>query len=499
MIASSAWLLTVLGVLASVHAAAVTPVEARKIGWPQWMGPAGGGSSLDCGYDLVEDFTKARLLWKSEWLPDGRAADGSDRVQDNVSGGFASPVVADGRVYFFYYVPSGKVHDARMAAKEYQYGNGVTKDKWLISADDIVICLDAATGKTLWKQVFADKGINWMAFNKGGPHLTPAVADGKVFAIGTLGRVYALDAATGKPLWESNVGKRFTEMEQLKKDCLQTGKLLAFNRDCANHICAAGGAVLVNDNVHYKVIPPKNPGKGDGWVFHYESDNGVAALDGETGKPLWNLPASLSGTPVRWYGEGKEYAIFGNKEKVRCVEPRSGKVAWELAAFSTGASLAVTGEYLLCGVGAAPAEQLACFRIGPCKAEKLWALGAEIGFPKGKPPVIHRGHAYVQTDNKQLVCVELASGKIKARVASATGMGFGMAAENLLLLQADASHIKPDVLAFSAAPENLKSLGTWVVPAAGCYTVAINHPIVDGQWFLRAKDAIHCYDLRKGK
>jgi outer membrane protein assembly factor BamB len=473
-----------------------SPAEAARVGWPQWMGPCGNGAALDCGHALVADFGKAKKLWKSEPLPDGRAADGSDKVQAGVSGGFASPIVADGRVYFFYYAPSGSVHDAGMAARDYQYSNGVTKDKWLISADDIVICLDAATGQTLWKQVFADKGINWMAFNKGGPQLTPAAAAGKVFALGTMGRLYALDAATGKPLWESNLGPRFAQMEQLKKDCLETRRIPAFNRDCANHVCVADGAVLVCDNVHYKVIPPKDRGAGDGWVYHYESGNGVAAFDGETGKQLWALPNSLAGTPVRWVHQDKEYAVFGNREKVRCVAPRTGAVLWEIAAGHGGASLSVGPEHLLCELGAAETAQLACFRISPTKAEQLWTLPAQYGCPRGKPPVIYRGHVYAQTSTAQLVCVELESGKLKAAVPCKTGMGFGMAAEGLLFMQVDAGHVKPEALVFRADPENLKQLATWVLPSAGCYTVAINHPIVDGKLYLRAKDALECYDLK---
>ena len=52
------------------------------------------------------------------------------------------------------------------------------------------------------------EGVNQSAFDWYGTHLavTPAIRDGRCYSIGTLGRVYAMDAATGKPLWESDIG-----------------------------------------------------------------------------------------------------------------------------------------------------------------------------------------------------------------------------------------------------------------------------------------------------
>jgi outer membrane protein assembly factor BamB len=44
--------------------------------------------------------------------------------------------------------------------------------KYRVDADDVMLCLDAATGRTLWRTMFAGKGINF-ALTRSGPFMTP--------------------------------------------------------------------------------------------------------------------------------------------------------------------------------------------------------------------------------------------------------------------------------------------------------------------------------------
>jgi len=63
------------------------------------------------------------------------------------------------------------------------------------SSDDTVYCLDAATGETRW------------SFTTEGPvRLTPAVAEGKVYAGSDDGTIYCLDAGTGAEVWRYRAG-----------------------------------------------------------------------------------------------------------------------------------------------------------------------------------------------------------------------------------------------------------------------------------------------------
>jgi len=57
-------------------------------------------------------------------------------------------------------------------------------------AEDVVVCVDLATGKTLWKFKSPGEATGRMASS------TPCVADGRVFALGST-NFYALNAGDG--------------------------------------------------------------------------------------------------------------------------------------------------------------------------------------------------------------------------------------------------------------------------------------------------------------
>jgi outer membrane protein assembly factor BamB len=66
------------------------------------------------------------------------------------------------------------------------------------------------TGKTLWKAVFAGQAanMNHVCYPYGvyAPQLVTCVAEGRVFAFSSSGRIHCLRASDGKPLWEGNLG-----------------------------------------------------------------------------------------------------------------------------------------------------------------------------------------------------------------------------------------------------------------------------------------------------
>src|SRR5437588_1070192 len=68
-------------------------------------------------------------------------------------------------------------------------------------ADEITRCLDAATGKELWQDKYAAPAVTGPGSRHPGTRSSPAVADGKVVTLGVGGAVSCLDAATGKVVW----------------------------------------------------------------------------------------------------------------------------------------------------------------------------------------------------------------------------------------------------------------------------------------------------------
>jgi outer membrane protein assembly factor BamB len=70
--------------------------------------------------------------------------------------------------------------------------------------DEVTACLDASSGKILWQDKYAAQAVQGPAARFPGTRCSPAVADGKVCTLGAAGVLSCLDAATGKLLWRKD-------------------------------------------------------------------------------------------------------------------------------------------------------------------------------------------------------------------------------------------------------------------------------------------------------
>ena len=126
--------------------------------WPQWLGPHRDAKAS--GFNAPE-------TWPQELTQTWRVVVGE---------GVATPALVGDKLYVF----------AR------QEGNEVT------------LCLDAATGKQQWRDRYESQGASGPAASFSGPRCSPAVAGGKVVTLGVRGVLSCLDAATGKVLWRQD-------------------------------------------------------------------------------------------------------------------------------------------------------------------------------------------------------------------------------------------------------------------------------------------------------
>src|SRR5437016_5138064 len=128
--------------------------------WPQWRGP-----NRD---NRVTGFAEPKN-WPKELTKKWKIAVGE---------GESSPVLVGDKVYTF-----GRQ-----------------------GGDEVTLCLDAMTGKDVWKEkvavTFSAKGD--AAYP--GPRSTPAVGEGKIVTLGVNGSLICRDAATGKQAWKIDKG-----------------------------------------------------------------------------------------------------------------------------------------------------------------------------------------------------------------------------------------------------------------------------------------------------
>ena len=81
-------------------------------------------------------------------------------------------------------------------------------DKVFVFARDdkseLTLCLDAATGKELWRDSYEVQAATEPMGKHPGPRSSPTVVDGKVLAYGVRGTLSCLDAANGKVIWRKD-------------------------------------------------------------------------------------------------------------------------------------------------------------------------------------------------------------------------------------------------------------------------------------------------------
>lgn len=106
-------------------------------------------------------------------------------------------------------------------------------------AEEVVIAMDAATGKTLWEHKYPSKLED---ISQGsGPHSTPLVVGDRLFAAGTNKQFFAFDKRTGKVLWSYDLVKDLGAPVLLVRPEVKAGYGCSPIAYKENVICFVGG------------------------------------------------------------------------------------------------------------------------------------------------------------------------------------------------------------------------------------------------------------------
>jgi outer membrane protein assembly factor BamB len=241
--------------------------SGRDSTWPQWGGHGRNFTVNDAGLADKWPESGPPILW-SRALGTGHSA-----------------IVADeGRLYTMYRVGNGRARQG----------------PW--DAEEIVVALDAATGKTLWEHKYASRREDF-SFGAG-PHSTPLIVGDRLFSIGTNQQMFAFDKRTGKVLWSHDFIKDFNSPELLIRPVVKVGygcSPIAY-RDLI--ICSVGG-----------------PGQS---VMAFRQSDGTVAW--KSGDFLTSAAA-----PVLITFAGQEQLVFLAGGTVTALDPSDGRILWSHA------------------------------------------------------------------------------------------------------------------------------------------------------------------------
>lgn len=380
--------------------------------WPQFLGPNRDNSTPETVAPWKGDL---KPVWAK---PVGEA--------------HSSPVVAGGVVYAFYQ-PKGKNADALAA-------------------------FDAKTGELKWEQSYDRPEFKPLFGN--GPRGTPSVSNGKVFTYGGTGVLACWDAKTGKVDWKVDALKEFGA----KNLFFGTSASPLVVGDKVVALVGGKGAGIVALDAKTGTTAWKATDDPSSYASPTLINEQIVALTGSNvralgtdGKPLWEVPFKdklneSSTTPLSAGGlvfassvtagsiavkvtDGKAAKVWENKAltcyfstpvvvgeylymvngkaslanasiTLRCVELKTGKVAWEKAD---------VGKYHAAIVRCGPAGKesllmlddngsLTLFAADPKEYKEL-AKSKVCGTTWAHPALVD-GRLYLR-DEKELLCFEL--------------------------------------------------------------------------------------------
>lgn len=355
-----------------------TEQEAIQVGWPSLAGPYGTFLPLRTEAPIVDDLAKVAVAWESETsdlgickqgTPFGKSFQSGAQIVKYLGpeanrhpGNWAGVIVAEGKVFGASFRPTGPFMEA-------DFPDGKPA-KVRVDAEDFVVAMDFNTGKTVW--LTAEPGGLLIGGGKRqGLQVGPVYSRGKIFSMGSTGRLFAHEAATGKKLWQSDIGESH---QKLAKDRIRILDGLA--RRKWDYIQSPHWHTSLTVAENTLIVP----------TFIQGSLRGV---DPENGKVLWEAKAvgSNLATPSIWRNGGRDYILTATTTgQMRLLDPKTGKELWRVdglgPAFFT---LSPSPTHVLVNVnpksGKGENERVwgyyGAYRITPAEAKLAWKMPEE--------------------------------------------------------------------------------------------------------------------------
>ena len=240
----------------------LAPGIASAEDWPEWRGAGREG------------------VWSEDGILDRFPAGGLQvKWRTPVKGGFAGPVVADGRVFVldFDFLPETRVMDGT----------------------ERILALDEETGEVLWTHSWETAYRNLQLSYATGPRAAPTVAGDHVYVQGGAGMLLCLRADTGDVVWQHDTVAEY---------------------DTTVPVWGTSSSPLVDGD---RVIA----------LIGGEPDALIAAFDAATGEEVWRAIDVVSemgyAQPIILEAGGVRQLIVWHPVGVSSLSPETGEIYWE--------------------------------------------------------------------------------------------------------------------------------------------------------------------------
>ena len=385
---------------------------ARSADWPQWRGPNRDGISKETGFQKNWSASPPKIAWRAPLGP-----------------GYSAVAISQGRAF-------------TMASR---------------GGNELVLCIDAATGKELWS---FRTDSTYESGQGDGPRSTPTVDGNWVYALGARGKLYALNAKDGKKVWFHDLQTEYGS--EIPGWGTSTSPLVE------------GDLLLVD--------------------IGGKTGHSIGAFNKRSGQLVWKTHTDKQGysSPIAVTVNGVRQILFFTGTSLLSVSP-SGTVHWKYpwrtsyyANIATPVFIAPDKVFISTAYDTGAAVlKLVGGKEKPAFQE-LWK--SKVAQNHFNTSVLHNNHIY-GFDQGILQCVEVNSGTEKWK-QSGFGKGSVILAEGHLIVLGE----RGQLALVEATPAAYKEKGrmqpltgkTWTAPA-----------LANGKLYLRNEKEMICLDLMK--
>ena len=319
---------------------------------------------------------------------------------------------------------------------------------------EMVAAYDLETGRELWTNAWNARFHSGMGGD--GPRATPTWHDGQLFALGAAGEFRAIDAASGRTLWRTNI------LADAGAENIEHG---------------LSGSPLVVDNT---VVV--QPGGANG--------QSVVAYDRVSGKRAWSAlddRASYS-SPMLVTLAGVRQILTFTESRLVGLAPENGKLLWEFS-WTTAAQPLIAGpdRVFISTVGLESTMlQLTDGGDGRLTARELWRTNRMNN--KFTSPLLHDGFIY-GLDEAILSCIDASTGALKWK-GGRYGYGQVMLASGHLIVVTE----EGELALVRADPKSHQEITRFPAISGRSW----NHPAIsDGILLIRNIEEMAAFNLRK--
>ena len=289
--------------------------------------------------------------------------------------------------------------------------------------DEVVSASSARTGEPVWSHAIPGRFTH--PLGGVGPRSTPAIDDGRVYALGARGRLVCLDGATGRLLWEKDLLQEYGVTPEQEFENVQYGR--------SNSPLIAGDLLIIPAG--------GNPG---------ERIASLAAFDKRTGEMIWEAgerQISFSSPRLATLA-GVEQILIVNEDTMSGHDPATGTVLWETpwpgktsANASASQAVPVPPDRVFVSKGYGEGSKLVRLSARPdgcCDVTEVWREPRVLR-TKFTQVVIRGRHVYGLSDGT-LECAALESGE---RIWKEGRYGHGqiLGAGDLLLILSESGEL----------------------------------------------------------